>query len=199
MIWEVTHEFLKRFKNEFFFEKGYTGIDTQELINRYTCKIHVYEPIPTFIYELESKFKDNSRVKIFPFAVDAENAKIKMNDGDGDASNMFGSDGKNKTEVEVKDIVEVIYKSMEMENKMEIDLLHINCEGCELGILERLIEFNGGDLLKKIKNIEVQFHPQDKYKELEAVSRYCRIQEHLSRTHFLTYHFHFVWENWKIF
>jgi FkbM family methyltransferase len=173
---------------------GYTGVDTAEFLRRYQAKIFVYEPVPSFVQILQEKFGSNPRVKIFPFAVDAEDGVIKLSD-DGMASSAF-EDGK--IEAKVKNVVDVLFEAMLEENKLQIDLLHINCEGCELGIIERLIEYEDGYLLTKIKNIEVQFHFQQAYQAMESRPRYCRIQEILSKTHTQTYHFHYIWESWRL-
>lgn len=143
---------------------------------------------------LEEKFGSNPRVKIFPIGVDAKNSVMRLDDN-GMASSAF-TDGK--IEAEVRDIVDVLFDVMASEEKWEIDLLHINCEGCELSILERLIEYNDRFLLKRLKNIEVQFHFQETYQKMESKSRYCRIQEILSETHKIKYHFHYIWELWEL-
>ena len=71
-----------------------------------------------------------------------------------------------------------------------VDLMKINIEGGEYDVLERMIETG---LVQDVRNIQVQFHdfvPQ-------AKSRMNEIQDKLKSTHFLTYQYEFVWENWE--
>jgi cellulose biosynthesis protein BcsQ len=72
-----------------------------------------------------------------------------------------------------------------------IDLMKINIEGCEYNLLECLI---GIGFIKNIKNIQVQFHD---FVE-DAEKRMMEIQKNLQKTHYLTYQYPFVWENWEI-
>ena len=80
-----------------------------------------------------------------------------------------------------------------------IDLLQINCEGCEYEVLERLLSWPASSAqspLAAVRAIEVQFHlaigPQSE------TSRYCRIEERLrERGYSLDYRFPFTWERWS--
>jgi len=69
--------------------------------------------------------------------------------------------------------------------------MKINIEGSEYDLLEHLLETN---YVKIIKNIQVQFHDFVP----NAEKRMKRIQEKLQKTHYLTYQYPFVWENWRI-
>ena len=80
-------------------------------------------------------------------------------------------------------------------NEYEIDkisLMKINIEGGEYELLEYLT--NQQKFLERIENIQVQFHDF----ESDSKKRMKNIQNILSRTHYLTYQFEFVWENWKL-
>lgn len=72
-----------------------------------------------------------------------------------------------------------------------IDLMKINIEGGEQDLWEHTID-NG--YVERIKNIQVQFH------DFVPTSEHCmqNIQASLSQTHYLTYQYPFVWENWRI-
>lgn len=72
-----------------------------------------------------------------------------------------------------------------------VDLLKLNIEGGEYDLLEYLIET---DMIKKFKNIQVQFHRSVNAFEARA----NRIQQALRGTHKLTYQYPFVWENWSL-
>ena len=71
------------------------------------------------------------------------------------------------------------------------DLLKLNIEGGEFSVLEALLD---RDLVKKIGNIQVQFHGCIP----DAAARRDKIRERLAATHHLTYDAPFVWENWEL-
>ena len=77
-----------------------------------------------------------------------------------------------------------------MKINTSIDLMKINIEGAEYDLLEHLIE---NKFVENIKDIQVQFH--DFVPNAEA--RMKNIQAGLSKTHYLTYQYPFVWENWR--
>lgn len=73
-----------------------------------------------------------------------------------------------------------------------IDLLKINIEGAEYDVLSHMI---AAGLHQHIKNIQVQFHqisgvPYERW--------YKDITDKLSKTHHLTWHYPFCWENWQL-
>ena len=69
--------------------------------------------------------------------------------------------------------------------------MKINIEGGEYDLLEDFIQ--SGEI-KKIINIQVQFH----YFITGAKTRMRKIQKSLRKTHVLTYQYPFIWENWRI-
>lgn len=73
----------------------------------------------------------------------------------------------------------------------DIALCKINIEGMEYELLEYIIEKN---LLRNIKNLQVQFHLIDGE---DCESRYAALAEQLKKTHSLTWRYDFVWENWR--
>ena len=74
-----------------------------------------------------------------------------------------------------------------------VDVMQINCEGCEYDILERLIEQQA--VLQVIRSLEVQFH-LDRGVQNDT-TRYCRIESGLrSRGFQLDYRHPFLWERW---
>ncbi len=78
------------------------------------------------------------------------------------------------------------------ENKISsVDLMKINIEGGEYDLLEHLMSTN---LVKAIKNLQIQFH--DFFPD--SRERMKKIQEALEHTHKLTYQYEFVWENWEL-
>ena len=70
-----------------------------------------------------------------------------------------------------------------------VDLMKVNIEGGEYELLPRLLETG---FVKRIKNIQIQFHDVG----VGAASRMEKICRDLSATHKPTYQYRFVWENW---
>ena len=89
-------------------------------------------------------------------------------------------------EIEIIDIK----KWFENMNIREVDLVKINIEGGEYELLERMIETG---IIKMIDSLQVQFHEIS----VDSDRRMKKIQQDLEETHFPTYQYKYVWENWK--
>jgi len=164
---------------------GYKGEWAKKIYNKYNCNIYIFEPVKFFFNDINKTFKDNKKIKIFNFGLSNKNKVIDMSiDNDSSSTNK---DGANKTKAQFKSISNFINRH-KIQN---IDLIKINIEGDEYDLLNNLIK---NDLVKNIRNIQIQFHdfiPNAK-KEMH------KIQKKLSKTHKLSYQYHFVWENWEI-
>jgi FkbM family methyltransferase len=74
-----------------------------------------------------------------------------------------------------------------------IDVMQINCEGCEYAVLERLIEQPAA--LSVVHSLEVQFHLD--WGIQNDTARYCRIENGLrSQGYRIDYRHPFLWERW---
>lgn len=74
----------------------------------------------------------------------------------------------------------------------EVALMKINIEGGEYLLLNYIIEKG---LHKNIKNLQIQFHEVE---GMEYELAYKMLVSELSKTHKLTWHYPYVWENWKL-
>lgn len=164
---------------------GYIGEFTSEINNRYGCEIHIIEPVKEFsdfLYERFSRF-DN---------IEPHNVALCGHTGDvavgvsKDASSIHQDFGvKQDTQcVRFSDFLSLINASF-------IDLIKINIEGEEYGLLNNMCV--NGDVLK-CDNIQVQFH--DFIPDYEL--KYSEVKRMLSETHELTYYYPFLWENWRL-
>ena len=73
----------------------------------------------------------------------------------------------------------------------EIALLKMNVEGAEYDLLTHMYQ---GDMLRRIKDLQVQFHLVEGE---DSLMRYEVISELLNETHSLTrFEYPFCWENW---
>jgi FkbM family methyltransferase len=162
---------------------GYIGWFTEQINNKYGSKIYCFEPIKEFYVELQNKFIANKNIFVFQLAISDENKKeiIYVNN---DASSIFQKTGQ---PVEIDCVT--LDKVMLDNNINYIDLIKINIEGAEYSLLEYMIK---NDLIKKCNNIQVQFHNFIEHYDL----RHDYIRYELEKTHYLTYNYPFVWENW---
>ncbi len=164
---------------------GYTGQWTSDIFSMYCCTIYVFEPVEEFANRIEKRFALNKKIKLFKFGLGgkSETAEISV---DNDASSIYKNDS-DKEKINIIDIIDFI-----LEHKIEIiDLFKINIEGGEYGTLNRLLENN---FVKNIKNLQIQFHD---FVE-NAEEKMKQIQKELSKTHYLTYEYPWIWENWRL-
>jgi len=164
---------------------GYEGQWASDIFSKYCCTIYIFEPVIEFANKVEKRFSKNKKIKIYKFGISdrTEQARITI---DNDGSSVFrkGRKSENANFVRLVDFIR--------DNDINrIDLLKINIEGGEYSLLEDLIN---SEFIKKIRNIQISFHDFI----INAKERYKKIHYNLKKTHFLTYHFSFVWENWRI-
>ena len=164
---------------------GYEGQWASDIFSKYCCHVHIFEPVLKFSSQIEQRFAKNNKISVHPFGLSNTNQTIDISI-QGDSSSSFMNDGKAKEIINLIKAVDFIQSS----NITSIDLMKINIEGAEYDLLEHLIE---NKFVENIKDIQVQFH--DFVPNAEA--RMKNIQAGLSKTHYLTYQYPFVWENWR--
>lgn len=163
---------------------GYEGQWASDIVARYLCQVHVFEPVPHFAARIEERFVHNPRVRVHRLGLAGETRTVRMGVA-GDSSSLFrqAPDG-----VEISLVRAADY--LREQRIAHIDLMKVNIEGGEYELLDHLID---ADLVRAIDNIQVQFHDLLP----DSASRMREIHRHLSRTHTLTYQYLWVWENWR--
>ena len=164
---------------------GYEGQWASDIFSKYSCRIYIFEPVLEFASNIEKKFNKNKKILIYKFGLGkkSESAKISLNK---DSTSLYRTTGKKYQKVKIIRAIDFL-----KENDInKIDLMKINIEGGEYDLLEDFIE--SGEI-KKIRNIQVQFHNFI----LGAKTRMSKIQKSLRKTHVLTYQYRFIWENWQ--
>jgi len=163
---------------------GYKGQWASDVYSRYLCTIYVFEPVKEFFEKIKDKFSKNSKIKVFNFGI-SNKTKREIIFLDEDGSSTYGRGKAQK--IQLRSINEFLnHKKIR-----KIDLIKINVEGEEYKILSELIK---GGFVKKIKNIQVQFHTNIPNYQM----KYLEIRKDLEKTHKLTYFFPFIWENWEL-
>jgi FkbM family methyltransferase len=164
---------------------GYKGLASEMLYNRYKCSIYIFEPIKEFYEILVNKFKSIEKIKVFNFGLSDNNYRISMSKSeDASSANLQGLNTEEVQMINIKDFINTYQIK-------KINLMEINIEGDEYILVDYLIKEN---LLKSIDNIQIQFHGLTEDYE----NKRNAIIESLKNTHFRTYCFDWLWENWKL-
>lgn len=164
---------------------GYEGQWASDIFARYCCKIHVFEPIEEYAARIEKRFAKNGKIVVHRCGLGAETENLKIAVS-RDGSSVF------KSAERVADCALVRATDFMRDNAVsKIDLMKINIEGGEYDLLEHLV---ASGFVANIRDIQVQFHDFVP----DAERRMSEIQRQLGRTHYLTYQYRFVWENWRL-
>jgi FkbM family methyltransferase len=166
---------------------GYMGSFTESIYTRFSCSVYIFEPVKEFYDVCNFKFCHIPKIKILNYGISSKSCESLIYLS-GDASSTTSINGASIENIELREISRVI-RDLEIKS---IDLLKINIEGEEYNLLEKLIQFP--ELLEKIKNIQVQYHPFIP----DCDNRRNRINSLLMRTHECNWSYDWVWENWKL-
>lgn len=172
---------------------GFEGQWAEDMYRRYNCKIYIFEPVESYYKILTERFIGNDKVKIYKCGVSNKDGETYISLG-GDSSSTFHENSRidtyldsNREKIQLIDLS----KFLEDENLDKVDLIKINIEGGEFDLLEHLADT---DKLKTFVDIQVQFHDFVP----NAIERRDGIRESLSKTHYITYDYTFIWENWRL-
>jgi FkbM family methyltransferase len=164
---------------------GYAGQWAADIYCRYNAQIYIFEPVKHFSDNIQLRFKYNDKIKIFEFGLSSHDHTETLHIN-GERSSAFSSAQTSEQIIHLKRASDFLQEN----HLSQIDLMKINIEGGEYALLEHLIETNW---IKNIKNIQIQFHDFVPHAE----KRMKTIQDHLTKTHSLTYQYPWVWENWE--
>jgi len=164
---------------------GYKGQWSSDIYSRYRCKIFIFEPVKNFYDEIKKRFVKNEDIKPFPFGLSGKTEELNIS-LKADGSSVY-------REGEKKEIIKLVkFSNFIKEQKIEkVDLIKINIEGGEYDLLDEIIN---SDLMKNIKELQIQFHKVIP----DAIERRRKIQDHLKETHDLVWNYDFIWEDWKL-
>lgn len=164
---------------------GYEGEWASQIYCLYGSNVYIFEPYEVYFKNIKAKFLHNKQVRVFQYGLSKKTETTQLSLADNSSSIFLKSE--NSVDIKLVDAAEFL----QQHRITQIDLMKINIEGGEYDLLEHLIAT--GDV-KKIKNIQVQFHDFVP----DAEQRMKAIQHNLQKTHELTYQYEFVWENWKL-
>jgi len=134
------------------------------------------------------KFAGNKKVHVLSYGISdkAQELEIILEDNSSSVFDIKAPHSK-------KEKIQLVKFSEEMQrlNIKKIDLLKINSEGGEYGLLANALETGW---LQRITNIQVQFHDFVP----EAYQQMRKLQQEMLKTHYPTYQYDFVWDNWRL-
>ena len=173
---------------------GNKGEDADAMIKKFHPGNYlVLEPIKTLYSNLVEMFKDNDTVLLYNFGLARKNKQFHVNvlGHGGDATSVFsGNDNGGSCLLRV---VNTTHFLLQIGIPCyEVDLITVNCEGCEFEIMEEVI---ASGMIKQFRHVQFATHPTLKHLQ-NAPERYCEIQEKLKRTHTISYQYKWCWESW---
>lgn len=167
---------------------GYKDAWSAQIFSRFNSYIYIFEPENSFTKVIKKHFKaGNPKIRILEGCLSNEDGEAHFFE-QGDASSIQCNALKNKKAKTVKKFD--ISNFITINKIKEIALLKLDIEGEEYNVLARLIETCD---IKIIKDIQVQFHLFDP----DAKQKYASLRKELIKTHYITWRYPFVWENWR--
>lgn len=170
---------------------GNWGWDAGNFSKTYNPRYFILEPLSDFVRILRKKFENNPQVSVYNLGLGAKNESFMVTLEGNNACATSKFSGKKGT-VPIYIINAVDFFAGFGVGAFDIDLLTMNCEGCEYEVLETLLASN---IIKSIRNIQWATHSTLKMND--PIGRYCRIEQLLLRTHRPTYQFRLAWESWR--
>ncbi len=164
---------------------GYVGEFTNNIDRKYKSQIYFFEPIDEFFEIALNKFKGRNNIKLYKSGLGSE-TRTELITLDGAASSAIKKSSESRN-IFIKSIVEF----MDENNIRDVDLIKINIEGMEYELLDKVLANNR---INFFKNIQVQFHNFNYGDDLLR----DKIRSRLAITHYPTYEYPFVWENWRL-
>jgi FkbM family methyltransferase len=163
---------------------GFEGQWASDIVAMYGCRVHVFEPVPEFAERIGRRFARNPLVTVHPVGLSSRDGTAAVAVA-GDASSHLRP-GDSSMEIQLRDVESVMGEL----GCKQVDLMKVNIEGAEYDLLDYMI---ARGLISRIRDLQVQFHvfvPN-------AVERMNAIRAALEATHYPTYQYDFLWENWR--
>ncbi|CAF1234452.1 unnamed protein product [Rotaria sordida] len=190
------------------------GTDGLEFIKQYeNCHVWFLEPVAQFYDKLIHSRRilrqlETVKHHMYNIGLSNKNELIDITAKDIRKSQALTLVGKHENKNDIgnnlkyklilRDVAEILFEFhilLKISNSIiigELNLLHINCEGCEYDVIERLIKKN---LIKYIRIIQFGSHRPLAIRS-SINRRYCCLQQMLSMTHHLEFGIPWAWERW---
>lgn len=192
-----------------------SGEDSQEFQRQAQgLQMHLFEPSRTFFRELQEAFRGVPGVFLHNFGLGSRTSHGKLQLS-GTASRAVaiedegggtGEDPEDGTEqVLILSAAEAWPKLLDGGGRVE--LLHVNCEGCEYDVITSLSE---SGVLENTSHVQIATHLlgltepaanlQEAFSHTVQLSSksYCKMHETLAKTHERIWGLPWVWERWRL-
>lgn len=164
---------------------AFEGEFAQRIHDKYGSFVYMFEIAPEFIDTLNKRYGDHEKIWIFQHGLGHEAGSFSLRRA-ANATTIHAQEEDG--EAEIKKLSE--FMESEMDGK-DVDLIKINIEGPEYDLVDHILD---SGLIKRFKNLQVQFHNFVP----DAGKRLLAIRKRLKETHDMTWSFDFVFENWKL-
>lgn len=172
------------------------GQDVLKMSLRYPkCTLHVYEPVRELVSVLqhETRMYNNryKNVKVYPFGLEdrKESRLVDKNHVKSVRNTKLVVNNVLPEGMIRLDVVDVLE---ELKKYTRVDLLDVNCSGCEWRMMPRLY-----GMFHRFMHVQFSLHNRGEEKSWW----YCQIRKELSRTHYMSggVSTAFMWERWSLF
>jgi FkbM family methyltransferase len=169
---------------------GYHGDYALLMNGKYGATCHVFEVIPELCEHIRRAINGNEKIKIHAFGLAGNSRSEKLFLAE-EGSSTFCDRSESTKQISIELVRASDWFKSELRGTM-VDLMKINTEGGEYELLEHMLD---NDIVRQVRNIQVQFHEDV---VINASQRMEKIHSKLVKTHHLTFQERFVWENWEL-
>jgi len=176
-----------------------------------SCHIYFLEPVLPFYEQLlhsshigQLLTSDRSSLyHVYPFGLSNRSYFVNINEmtlSQGQSLSLTNRDQLTSDQhykLIVRDVAEILFEFKILKKeastiKNELSLLHMNCEGCEYDVIERLLTTG---LIKYIRHLQFGSHRPIEM-QLTVTDRYCFLQSSLNLSHDRVFGIPWGWERW---
>lgn len=168
---------------------GFEGQWASDIVARFGCEVHVFEPVGRFADHIAWRFAHNDRVTVHRVGLASRDGEAVFRlSGPGTSMFAEASGAAQGDAVPVRFAEAVGY--LEQQGISRIDLLKLNIEGGEFDLLEHLVDQGR---LASVGHLQVQFHDVVP----AAAARREAIRARLAVSHELAWDEPWLWESWS--
>lgn len=183
------------------------GDDGLELHRRHNLQMHLFEPSRSFFRSLLDSVGNVSGLHLHNYGLGSRTRTAQLQiKGTGSTTLPVGAvdRGGVMEEVLIRSAAEVA-RDIVPNGNMHLDLLHVNCEGCEYDVVEGLQD---AGVLASVEQVQIATHllewPSSTFEDSIvqtmqlSIRRYCDMHRILALTHERSFGLPWVWERWTL-